>query len=971
MKSSLSFRLWPAGVGLLLIFGVTATYSQSQALDAQIEGVVSDPNGSVVPNALVTAINGQTGAKRAATTNADGIFRFPILTLGMYTIIAESPKFKRSERRGVELSAGQTAWIDIFLEPGAARETVTVTSDAAIADGSKFEIGHHVNARDVEDLPLVSRNPYNFILLQPGVHGRTVADPLAIDMSANGLRRRVSYQIDGGYNNEANLSGFRLTFVSETFVKEVQLLTRGYSAEFGNTAGAIVNVVTRSGTNHLDGTMSVLYRPDVLSAKPFGFERGSADPNVNGYGTTATLGGPVIKDRWQFYAGYEWLRRETASPVTISAPNRLLLIAAGLDRSIFENSEPTRDTQPYFIVRTDAEISEKARVSFRYNRFDAGLRNLGAGNLNTTERSTDRVGYDHAFAAQSVTAFSERFFNEFRYQYASRVSPLIANSYTGSGPSISISNVANFGPSPSVGSIGPEESTSQFQDIITKVFREQTFKIGGGLNFIHDQPTSNVSSSYIFPDIQSYINAANGTKTRGYSLYSETFGDSKILYRSTFLHFFIQDDWNLTRRLKIAIGLRYEMYVPPAADAESPLPYSRKFSLDKNNFAPRLGLVFVLHDGEHRSILRLGSGMHYDPPLLTMYRRAILNNGNPRYFSFSFNSTDPRAPAFPNKLEVFPAGTAIPPRDVDAVSSDFETMYAIHSNFQIEQALTANMSLEVAFVNSIAKHVPVYRNINCLPTGHTLADGRPIYGTSSKACSKPVETQFRRINIAESAGSLKYDALLLRILKRFSSGFQLSANYTLSRATDDAPEDNGPGSVTQSDPSNRGVDKGSAYGDVRSSFSAAMVARPTFHFGNRFVNALVNNNQVSFMAFADSGENFNITTADLNLDGVLGPDRPVGINRNSGRLPAYFGMDARYSRYFKPSDKWSFEFYAEATNVFNSKQVSGYNGTTLSANNSSSSIVDPVTGELRGPLPVFTPNWRDSRQVQLGARIHF
>ena len=114
-----------------------------------------------------------------------------------------------------------------------------------------------------------------------------------------------------------------------------------------------------------------------------------------------------------------------------------------------------------------------------------------------------------------------------------------------------------------------------------------------------------------------------------------------------------------------------------------------------------------------------------------MYRRANLNNGNPRYFSFSFAPGNAGAPDFPNRLGVFPAGAVIPPRDIDGVSPDFKTMYAVHSNVQVEQAIAENMSVTVGYLYSFARHIPVYRNINCLPLGQTLADGRPIYGTAA------------------------------------------------------------------------------------------------------------------------------------------------------------------------------------------------------------------------------------------------
>lgn len=969
-------------LAIIIIFCAVRINAQSQALDAQIEGIVTDVNGSVIPNAAITAINVQTGARRNASANAEGIFRFPILSLGGYTIIAESPGFKRFERIGIMLSTGQTASVTITLEPGNPAETVTVTSDAAIADASKFEIGHLVNSRDVKNLPLVSRNPYNFILLQPGVKGRMVRDPTVVNLSVSGLRRRVNYQIDGNDDNEANLSGFRINLISETFVKEIQLLSSGYSAEFGNTAGAVVNVVTPSGTNDTNGTATFLYRPSGLSAKPFGFTPGAPDPNIDAVGMTATIGGPFIRDRWHYYAGYERTRRNTISPITIARENRDALVAAGLPSSIFDNSRATRDNLPYFIFRTDARLSKNTRVNARYNRFDAGLRNSGVGGLSTTDLSFDNRGYTQALAAQSVTSFSETFFNEFRFQYSGRNIPIVANKLSAAGPTVSITGVANFGRNTMIGNGGPESSV-QFQDALTEVFDAHSIKIGGGINFIHNRPTAEVSARYTFPSIQSYAAAVNGTNRRSYSQYQETFGDSEIPYRSTFLNFFVQDDWRLNRRLKLAIGLRYELYHPPGADTNSPLPYSKKFNVDTNNFAPRIGLVYLLRDGKYRTVIRTGGGIHYDPPLLAMYRRAILNNGNPRYFSFSFSPGDTGAPDFPNRLGVFPPGAVVPPRDIDAVAADFKTMYAIHSNVQVEQAISENMSLTAGYLYSVARHIPVYRNINCLPLASTLADGRPIYGSFSisptgnvtvNGCTNRIFPQFRRINMAESVGNLSYHAIFLQLNKRFSRGFQLSGAYTLSRARDDAPEENGPSPLTQSDPSNRALDRGSSAGDVKSTFSMSMVARPTLHLTNRFLNVLLNNNQIGLIVLANSGENFNITTADINRDGVLGPDRPVGVGRNTGRLPAFVGVDARYSRIFRLRERLSFEIYAEATNIFNEKQVAAYNNTVLSGNNVFTSLVNPLTGALRSALPDFgsqSATWRDSRQLQFGAKIHF
>lgn len=968
MKSlSSGILFWfPVG-GLLLIIFALPVNPQSQALDAQIDGVVIDGNGAAVPIAAVTAINVDTGARRTSTSSESGIFRLPTLSLGTYSVIVEYSGFKRFERHGIILSAGQTASVTISLEPGTPAETVIVTSDTEIADASRFSIGSLVNSRDARNLPLVSRNPHNFILLQPGVHGRSVKDPFAIDLSSNGLRRRVGYQIDGGFNNESNSGGMRFNLISEVFVKEIQLLSNGYSAEFGNTAGAVVNVITPSGTNDLAGSATFLFRPAGLSSKPFGFETGTAS-NVNGYGATATIGGPILKDRWHFYAGYEWTRRISTTPIGVEEADRIALIAAGIPVSIFVNSKATSDTLPYLLLRTDAKISDNTRVNLRYNRFDSGLRYTGSGGLSTTERSFDLTGFDHALAAQAVTSFSETFFNEFRFQFAKRITSTVANDVSGHGLTIWVNAAANFGPSPNLGTVN-DGSTTQFQNAVIKVVDAHSMKIGGSINFISDQPTEEVSASYTFATARDYAAAINGINRRGYTRYRETFGDSEIPYRSVFLNFFVQDDWSVTRRLRLGIGLRYDHYRPPEADPVSPLPYSRKFGVDTNNFAPRLGLAYLLRDGKYRTVIRAGTGMHYDPPFLRMYRRAALNNGNPRYFNFTFGPGDPGAPDFPNKLGVFPPGAIVPPRNIDAVAPDFKTMYAIHSNLQVEQAITDNMSLTAGYLYTIARRIPVTRNINCLPVGGILADGRPIYGTATIACSNRVIPEYRLIMMTESVGNLNYHGLFLHLVKRFSLGFQFNASYTLSRARDDAPEEIGPGAITLSDPSNRAIDRGNAYGQIGSTFSTSIIARPKFSVANRFLNAVLNNNQIGIIVFADSGENFNITTIDLNRDGVLGPDRPVGIPRNSGRLPPFLGVDARYSRFARFRENLSLEFYAEATNIFNAKQVSFYDGTSLPAN-----LINTSTGELLGPLPDFGRNsatWRESRQVQFGAKIHF
>ena len=962
---------------VLFLLAAICTVSSSQTLDSRIEGHVTDLNGAVVANAAITASNLGTGESRTTVTNEEGSFRFPIIVPGQYTITVEATGFK-GLRQGISLSAGESTNVALTVEPGLPDEIVVVTSDAAITDTSRIAVGRQVNERDVNNLPLLARNPYNFVLLQPGVAGRGMPNPNAIDVSVAGLRRRVGYQIDGNAENDFGLSGFRLSLPSEVFVREIQILSTGYPAEFGNTAGAIVNVVTPSGSNELTGMASAIYRPSTLTAKPFSFVPGTSS-NVNAYGGTATLAGPIVRNRWHFYAGYEWTERHSIAPITITPSERDLLINAGLSPGSFVNTNSQSDTLPYFIARTDAKLSDSTRMNARFNLFVAHLRHAGPGGRLTTEREYGYSGFAYALSLQTVTTFTPKFFSEFRFQPARHVTRTIAGRSTPTGPTITITGIASFGPDPNVGTVGPDEATTQFQESLTRLVGRHTFKFGGGVIFIVDRPTGPLSSQYTFRSISDYVKALTGAIPRGYSKYQENAGDNKIPDNAIFYNGFVQDEWSISRRVKLSLGLRYEFFDNPDGDPSASLDISKKFKSDGNNVAPRVGFTYLLHNGRYRTLIRFGGGMHYDPPILNMYRRALLNNGGTSYATFSFPGRA-NGPDFPNRVN---SGQ---PSDVDAVAPDFVTMYAIRSSIQVEQAISNDVSITLGYINSIARHIPVYRNINCLPTGRTLADGRPIYGTTSEPdaagninvtpCVNKVYSQYNLIKIAESVGNQNYQGAFVQFLKRFSGGFQMNANYTLSRSRDDAPEENGPASLTVSDPSNRHIEGSRSRNDVTQVFNMSLVARPTVRVGRGFLNTVLNGNQLSMIMIADSGETFNITTGDINGDGVTGPagpDRPVGVSRNAGRLPAFLGVDARYSRFIALGEKRSVEFYVEATNDFNRKQVSSYDATNLSSN-STTSIVDPITGMLRGSLPdpsTMLPSWRESRQVQVGVKVHF
>jgi hypothetical protein len=494
-------------------------------------------------------------------------------------------------------------------------------------------------------------------------------------------------------------------------------------------------------------------------------------------------------------------------------------------------------------------------------------------------------------------------------------------------------------------------------------------KFGGGVNFIDDFRRTNQFTQYTFASIAAYNDARTGINPRSYTNFQQVFGDTNATFDSAYYNAFVQDDWKVTRKLKINYGLRYDLYRIPTADSTAPFIASREFKIDRNNFAPRLGMVYSLREGNYPTVIRASAGIYYDTVYSDMYLQSIQSNGRPASFTVSFtNPNAAGAPAFPNVLT---NATAAAVQDIIAPATDFENMYAIHYNAQVEQVIAKDLSFTAGFIRSNGKHIPVYRNINRIASANRLADGRPIFISTTGV---RVDPRFNNILLIESGGSSNYNALTLQLNKRFAKGYQFSANYTLSKSEDDAPERNlvatQVGNLVVQDPFNRQRDFGPSLADQRHTFVMSFVGRPQFNFDNKALNYLVNNNQLGIIATANSGERFNIVTStDVNNDGFSGSDNPVGIGRNSGKTPKQTNVDLRYSRFIGFTERFRAEAFVEFLNIFNINSIFQFNGlavTTDALGNPTSAL--PTLENRRAAGQVVS---LDSRQAQIGFKFIF
>ncbi len=448
------------------------------------------------------------------------------------------------------------------------------------------------------------------------------------------------------------------------------------------------------------------------------------------------------------------------------------------------------------------------------------------------------------------------------------------------------------------------------------------FKGGVDAQWIADERVRGELFLYNFATIADYLAAKTGANPRSYSNFQQLLGDTTASYDSGFYGFFVQDDWTLARRVKLLYGVRYDLFQVPSARPFAPNPYSQKFTIDRNNFGPRAGVSWSV-DAAAKTVVRASVGLMYEPPLLDFYDNAILNNGDPKSYNVGpVLPTAVGAPAFPASLASPPAGFVLSKQSINVVDPAFATQSAWLSNLQIERALRDDVAVTVGYVNSIGRNLPLLIDINLVPSGQTLADGRPIFSSAR------VDPTFDRLNMFKSIGESTYNAFTATLTKRMTHGWMSQATYTLARGVDTAPLTGtyvvGSQDDRVSDPTNLGRDKGVTPFNQTHTLAVSAVLAPS-KSGSGVGALLINNNQLGIILQANSGLPFNIrSNLDLNLDGVNN-DRPLNVERNAGRLGRVVNLDLRYSRFIPLRDTLKGELFFEAKNLLNMANISGVN----------------------------------------------
>ena len=667
----------------VLFLTLTPLFAQTEAINGAIRGRVTDQTAGPIAAAKVTVTNGETAFSRSADTDADGYYTFPNLPLGSYTVTIEKPGFSTERHTGVVLDAGAQATIDAQLKVGNTSTTIEVTGGAPVIDPARVANSVVISHEQTDNLPLTSRNPYNFVLLQPGVSGHPNPE-LGIPrlLNTNGLVDHVNYQLDGAVDTESDRYGLRLFAIADSYVSEVQAVPGVFAPEFGRIAGDVFNVITPSGSNEFHGEVQFIGRPLDLVARPILATRTTPVPAANDF--SANAGSRIIKDKLFFFASYEHIKRATPTPVTITPGNAA---AISIPSNLLVTA-PTVQHAQWVDARLDWIITQKHQFFIRYNYFRNRYPfNTNNGGLYALSAASDFRDRAHVAGAQLLSTFSPNVLNELRFGWPYRNEAHVADALTGTGPEITISGIANFGGSTAVGDRF-QENIPNLNDNFTVVHGAHTFKAGFGFQQNLDTQVNDIYTQYVFPSVAAYLSAESGANPYAYSTFNASVGQPGAWYHSFFYDFFAQDSWQLRPNLLMVYGVRYDQFRGPQGDPNARIADSQHFRIPEGDFAPRLGFAWSITP---KTVVRLSSGIFYEAPPTNLWYNALYNDGGGSSYVAAIASTAAGAPPFPSAIAL---GTL--PRssqNITTIPPNFKNGYAINSRFQLTRQLSTNPAL--------------------------------------------------------------------------------------------------------------------------------------------------------------------------------------------------------------------------------------------------------------------------------------
>jgi outer membrane receptor protein involved in Fe transport len=1002
-----------ATVVALSLIGAFSTSALGQSTTAgAIGGLVYDPTEAIAPGATVVARNVGTNTTAEAVSDANGRFLVTNLQPGVYAVEVSLGGLATYRRDNVIVEVGRVTNLDVALRLAGQVETVQVTASAPIINFEQSDFSNNINQTQIAYLPTNTRRWSTFALMTPGA----APDGNFGLVSFRGISGLLNGNtVDGGDNTQAFFAEergrTRLAYsVSSDAIREFQVSTSNYSAEYGRAAGGVVNAVTKSGTNSFAGSAFYFVRDNKWgSTNPFQTQSQLIDgvntqvqlkPLDRRQQFGATFGGPLRRDRLFFFLSYDQQKRDfpgvaaPSNPAAFFAPFSAAELATFATRGITPAQqteglgfiqgltgvvERTGD-QTIFLPKIDWVISNDHSLALTYNRLrwdsPAGVQTAAVVFRGVESWGNDGVEGDWTTAVfnsvltKAVNEVRFQWGRDFEFQISQPPLPGQPTSAAGSAPGVEISGTAGitFGkPNFLERRAYPDERRVDLADTFTLALGSHLVKFGGGVSRVSDQIDNLFQESGVYAYssrvdfITDFATRNTAAPTRSYTSFSQGLGPAGFSFHTWDLDGYVQDTWHATPRATLNLGLRYDYQRLPEPQIANPLlPATSVFADDKDNFGPRLGLAYDL-TGQGNSVLRGGYGIFYGRIINSTIYNALVNVGSPQgQLSLQLQSTAAGAPTYPNILS---GASATPVRpDVVVFRENTQNPMVHEYDLIFEQKIADNTMFSVSYVGSSGRNLPLFVDTNLpAPSGTVTYNtiGGPLDGQSltfplfTGARPNPNFSRITEIsNIVEST----YNALVLQFNRRLQRGLQVQASYTEARATD-----NGQSSQTFTssnnvvNPFDLELEEGRSTFEVRHRFVANAIWSPEVGEQGSAMHAVLSGFTIAPVFTATSGlpqtalltgNTPNTARVSTGVLGAGGTNRLPNIERNSLSLPKTVNLDLRVSRGFRLAGTHTIEAMVDVFNVFNRLNHTAMN-TTMYA----------VGGTAAAPTLTFNPTF--------------
>jgi Carboxypeptidase regulatory-like domain/TonB dependent receptor len=886
---------------LVLLLGAGVPVA-AQAPTGTIRGFIHDQSNAIIPGADVELVSQTTAQRRQTVSTDQGMYEFAFVPVGRYQVTVTLAGFK-TVAFALSLEVDQTQRLDFTLKLATTSETITVVGEIPLVQTTSSSPGAVIGNRQMTELPLNSRDFQQLTLLAPG----SVVPPggdVTFTINVAGQRTNANdFLVDGVTNVDLRNNQIILPPNVET-VQEFKIQENAFSAEYGRASGAVVNIVTRSGTNTLTGTVFEFLRNDKFDARNYFDNPNASIPPFKRNVFGGVAGGPIVRGKTFFFFSYEGRRQResvTMRAIVPTAEQRLGIFrnAAGaivtdVSSQISPVSQKLLELVPLpdspgtfnwvgvgkrprnvnqYSIKVDHDFNSSNRTTFSWlwqhdiRTEPATSTNMpGFGDTREAHRYHATVSHQSTLTShlvnQTVAGFNMLDAYVWAVDTSSPASYGIGNSVTSNIGLPNLNVVGWFQLGHGTAPYGWQDPKFSVRDAVSYVTGRQSFKAGGEWRTWLNRQYGTSQGTFSFDG--TFTGQAVGDFLVGRSTtVAAVFGDQTTRLRQDVYSLFLQDDVQVSPKLTLNLGARYEYYTAPlerdglafqAFDPQTDSLVSRDFAYapQKFNLAPRLGFAFDPR-GDSKTAIRGGYGMFYNQGTLGIARNLVINP--PEAVSITFRGTTLADPFAGQGTVALPT--------INTVDANISPALTHSFNVNVQRQLLSQMMLEVGYYGSVGRNLPVTLDINqavYIPGASTALNTdqrRPYKGFSSILAQDYVSTA-------------SYHSLQIILNRRLAKGFTASGSYVLAKATDYGSSD----TARPQNSGNLAAESALSDFDVRHRVVINAIWEIPGHLSAPLLNAALSGWQLSGVSQYQSGSPLNIIlSSDNSLTGER-LDRP-------------------------------------------------------------------------------------------------